>query len=163
MFYLRFSEFSFLTAAFLGAGTLLPRVRLLAHPGILEGSWTFPGPRRDGNGESAPVASPSWGVKHQMLSLSLVYSDSQPPGTAYCCRVLFKSRWGEFVEKCLAPRRAKSQVPRTQMPLGETQSTCKGFWCTGAPSKGDEAQPCVCTAGSCSVCLLKRRQPCSTG
>ena len=25
----------------------------------------------------------------------------------------------------------------------------RGFWCTGAPSKGDEAQPCVCIAGSC--------------
>ena len=59
---------------------------------IHEGPWSLPGPRRDGNGGSALVASPSWRAIRQMLSLSFPYSVCQPPGTTCCCRVPFKSR-----------------------------------------------------------------------
>ena len=98
---------------FMFAVTLLPRVRLFSHREIHEGPWSLPGPRRDGNGGSAPVAFPSWWALHHMLSHSFVYSDSQASGTAYCCRVLSNSVEG-VRSKRLAPGvtdrpRAKSQ------------------------------------------------------
>ena len=108
MLHLRFSEFPFLTAAF------LHELRPQALPDGVQVRFFLefvyflflefmkaPGPRRDGNGGSAPVASPSWGAIYQMLSLSFLYSDSQLPDIAHGCRVSFKSRWGSLLRSVL--------------------------------------------------------------
>ena len=130
--YLRFSEFLFCT------GTLLPRVRLLAHPGIHEGSWTLPRPRRDGNGGS----SPSWAAVHQVLSLSFSYSVCQPPGTTYCCRMLFPEPVEESAQSVLlrGPGSAPGQSPRMQSLVSFKATTTVSHWVNVARGS-DEVSP----------------------
>ena len=114
MLYLRFSEFPFLTAACLHElrPQALPdgvRVRFFLNLEFMKA----PGPSQV-RGEMAMAGLRLLLLLHGVLYVrccpfSFVYSDSQLPDTANCCRVSFKSRWGSLLRSVL---RRGGQSPR---------------------------------------------------